>query len=105
MAKRLDPRTHARYRRARRAYLALHPYCEACKAKGIVMPSAELDHIVPLADGGPLWGESNWQALCEACHDEKTTCENTGRRARDIPGQAAWRKRLNQLCEGKSHDR
>ena len=67
------------------------------------MPSAELDHIMPMADGGPFWDEANWQALCEACHDEKTAGENTGRRVRDIPGAAAWRKRIDQL-EGGSHE-
>ena len=61
------------------------------------MASAELDHIVPLADGGAFWDTANWQALCEPCHDEKTAAENTVRHVPDIPGRAAWRERVNQL--------
>ena len=64
------------------------------------MPSAELDHIVPLAAGGELWNSANWQALCEACHEKKTAAENTGRHVAEIPGRAAWRERINQHERG-----
>ena len=99
MAKRPNPRTNARYRRARRAFLAAQPYCVACRAKGVTMPSAELDHVVPLADGGPLWDEANWQALCESCHDVKSANENAVRHVDEIPGRAAWRDRVGRLSE------
>ena len=101
MANKHNPRNDARYKRARRAFLAMHPYCAACKTKGVIMPSAELDHIVPLADGGPLWDAANWQALCETCHEKKTAIENTGRNVVEIPGRAAWRNRIDRLCDGK----
>ena len=90
-------RSTSRYRRARRAFLARNPYCETCRAKGVVMPSAEVDHIVALADGGSFWDESNWQQLCEICHDEKTPQENTARHVAEILGRAAWRERVDQL--------
>ena len=64
------------------------------------MPSAELDHVKPLADGGPLWDAENWQALCETCHDEKTATENTGRNVIEIPGRAAWLKRMDRFVGG-----
>ena len=66
------------------------------------MPSAELDHILPLADGGPLWDWANWQALCKACHDEKSATENTGRHVVEIPGRAAWLQRMNRFIEGEN---
>ena len=90
-------RSSSCYRRARRAFLARNPYCHACKAKGVVMPSAEVDHIVPLADGGPFWDQANLQALCAPCHDEKTANENAVRHVDEIPGRAAWRERVGQL--------
>ena len=31
----------------------------------------EVDHIVPLVDGGDMWAERNLQLLCRACHREK----------------------------------
>ena len=61
------------------------------------MPSAELDHILPVADGGDLWDTANMSALCKICHEGKTAAENTGRQAAAIPGRAAWRKRVNRL--------
>lgn len=32
----------------------------------------ELDHIVPVAQGGAMWDEENLQVLCVPCHKEKT---------------------------------
>ena len=91
-------RSTSRYRRARRAFLARNPYCHACRAKGVVMPSAEVDHIVPLVNGGPFWDQTNWQALCAPCHDDKTAAENTARHVDEIPGRAAWRERVDHLA-------
>ena len=55
-----------------------HPLCVMCEAKGLVRPANKLDHIVPLIDGGKD-DESNYQSLCESCHDEKTVQEAKGR--------------------------
>ena len=41
------------------------------------MPSAELDHVMPIADGGDLWDESNMGALCKICHDLKSAAETS----------------------------
>lgn len=56
----------ARWRRQRAAQLMRHPYCESCGAV-----ATEVDHIVPLADGGassPL----NLRSLCTRCHASRT---------------------------------
>ena len=47
-------RTGRRYRRARRAFLALHPYCRACRAKGTVMPER---------GAGPYRAAGRWRAV------------------------------------------
>jgi hypothetical protein len=35
------------WRRARAAFLALHPLCAACQALGRVVPAIVVDHVVP----------------------------------------------------------
>lgn len=57
-----------------------HPLCVMCEAKGLVRPANRLDHTVPLIDGGKD-DESNYQSLCEACHDDKTAAEAKARSA------------------------
>lgn len=32
----------------------------------------EVDHIYPVAAGGPMWDEKNLQVLCNPCHKQKT---------------------------------
>jgi len=55
----------------RKAFFTLHPLCAHCQERGRTAAATELDHIVPLADGG-VDDVSNWQGLCTACHDYKT---------------------------------
>jgi 5-methylcytosine-specific restriction protein A len=66
----------ARWRRARRAFLAQHPLCAACEAQGRVVPATVVDHRVPHRGDPVLFREeSNWQGLCKPCHDAKTARE------------------------------
>ena len=62
-----------RWRRARAAFLALHPLCAACEAQSRVTPATVVDHRTP-HHGNPerFWNEANWQGLCKPCHDRKT---------------------------------
>ena len=55
------------------------PLCEWCKAKGRTTPGHDVDHIVPLNDGGQH-ELSNLQTLCKSCHSRKTA-EDMRRRA------------------------
>ena len=55
---------------ARRAHLAREPRCRQCGA-----PATQVDHIIPLARGGPELDPRNLQALCRACHAAKTAGE------------------------------
>ena len=67
----------ARYLRKRRAFMRRHPGCQLCERQGLTVPSEELDHIIPLAERPDLAEvESNWQALCRSCHENKTFDEN-----------------------------
>jgi 5-methylcytosine-specific restriction protein A len=48
-----------------------YPLCPLCLREGIIEPSAERDHIIPLAEGGRDERENTWM-LCVACHKAKT---------------------------------
>lgn len=69
----------ARYRKARKMFLARNPLCVECQRNGIVKASAELDHIIP-HKGDPMlfWDQDNWQGLCVSCHSRKTATEDGG---------------------------
>jgi 5-methylcytosine-specific restriction protein A len=58
------------WRRRRDYYLRAHPICSV---DGCRLLSAVVDHIVPIAEGGAELDESNWQAMCRRCHQEKST--------------------------------
>ena len=45
-----------------------------CRKCGRVTVDLEVDHIVPLGDGGPE-GDNNRQCLCKDCHIKKTAKE------------------------------
>lgn len=91
-------RRTARYQRARAAFLAANPLCAECGRHGRTVGADELDHIVPIEDGGEFWDESNWQGLCRPCHEAKTAAENASRGA--VPGRDAWDAHLEASYGG-----
>lgn len=48
--------------------------CAKCKATGQLRPAHEVDHIVPVWDGGGE-GDANLQAINRECHKAKTADE------------------------------
>jgi 5-methylcytosine-specific restriction protein A len=70
-----------RWRKLRMLQLNAEPLCEHCKAAGRTTAGAEVDHIVPLSDGGEH-DLANLQTLCTACHRVKTANENQQRNLR-----------------------
>ena len=81
-------RRTARYQRARAAFLADNPLCAECRREGRTVGAAELDHVVPIAEGGDFWDRANWQGLCGPHHEAKTATENASRAAPE--GRDAW---------------
>ncbi len=53
-----------------------HPLCAHCLARGVVAAAVELDHVLPLNEGGEDVDE-NIQGLCQSCHAAKTTRKPT----------------------------
>ena len=61
------------WRKERAVYLKANPLCVHCKAKGIVKPATELDHIIPHRGDKQLFDDKdNRQGLCKPCHSKKT---------------------------------
>jgi 5-methylcytosine-specific restriction protein A len=56
------------------------PWCEYCKERDNTYTLAtQVDHIVPLEDGGDPWADENLKSSCFLCHSMKTANENRER--------------------------
>lgn len=63
----------ARWQKARKLYLKVHPLCAECYKNGKLTPATVVDHVIPhRGDQTLFWDETNWQPLCKNCHDHKT---------------------------------
>lgn len=65
----------SRWQTCRKMHLSRQPICEGCETR----PSEHVDHVVPVTKGGAVWQSSNWQALCQDCHNAKTGAERAGK--------------------------
>lgn len=59
-----------RWQMVRAVKLANQPQCETCGA-----PATDVDHHVPLRQGGAPYDQTNLVALCHPCHSRKTALE------------------------------
>jgi len=67
-----------------------------CAACGRLDRRGQVDHVVPLADGGANT-QANLQFLCRACHARKTARENAARDRERLRASAAARERKRAL--------
>jgi 5-methylcytosine-specific restriction endonuclease McrA len=63
------------WRKTREYWLQSHPLCAHCEEKGKIIAAKIVDHKIPIRFGGDAWDESNFQSLCENCHNKKTASE------------------------------
>ncbi len=58
-----------------------HPLCADHARRGAVVQATVVDHIIPhRGDMTLFWDSSNWQGLCEDCHNiHKQRLEKTGK--------------------------
>lgn len=49
--------------------------CQDCEKRGILVSGNNVDHILPVSQGGAIWDLDNLQLLCETCHNAKTAKE------------------------------
>lgn len=66
------------WRKAAAAYKKRNPLCVECERNGFVVPVRVVDHIKPINAGGERLDESNFQSLCESCHNKKSSKEKGG---------------------------
>jgi len=78
------PRDTARWRKVRRNQLRAHP---TCQVEGCRLLASEVDHRIPLSEGGDRYDYANLASLCHCHHVEKTTADGqrgkTRRRGHD----------------------
>ena len=87
------PYTSQRWRRLRLAKLAEQPFCEHCRAVGLLERASVVDHVQAINHGGdPFPALDGLQALCPPCHSAKT--------ARGVEAGAAktTRRRVRRGC-------
>ena len=56
-----------RWQRESKAYLARNPRCVRCSRRATLV-----DHVVPIVSGVDRFDQTNWQAMCTPCHNNKT---------------------------------
>ena len=59
------------WHRLKQVILSASPICAICQRAW----AREVDHIVPMYDGGEQFDAANLQALCKPCHSRKTRRE------------------------------
>lgn len=52
------------------------PLCEVSKSKGLTVEASEVDHIIPVEQGGAKYDPSNLMAMCKSVHMKKTGMES-----------------------------
>lgn len=68
-----------KWRVARLEFLAANPLCCHCREVNRISAATVVDHKTPhKGDMRLFWDRSNWQALCETCHNRKTATEDKG---------------------------
>jgi len=69
----------AEWNKQRDQFLNENPLCADCGKRGYIVPATVVDHIVPHKGNEVLfWDQTNWQPLCESCHNRKTATEDKG---------------------------
>lgn len=56
--------------------LVAEPLCRHCASKGLTIIATQVDHIMPIEEGGSPKSMDNLQPLCDSCHSKKTRKEN-----------------------------
>ena len=71
----------ARFQRSRAWFLKRNPICNECEKQNKLTPATILHHITPHNGEYRLfWDQSNWQGLCNACHEDKHVQDRWGRK-------------------------
>jgi 5-methylcytosine-specific restriction enzyme A len=69
--------------------LSRDPICADGRVCGHNRLSTEVDHVIPLEQGGAPYAMDNLRGTCTDCHQAKTAQENSQRGRRRVPVAAA----------------
>lgn len=66
----------SKWKKVRKAYLSMHPYCERCEAAGYLMPAQHVHHKCYISekninDYNVTLNMDNLEALCHDCHTKE----------------------------------
>lgn len=67
------------WKRIRAQQLRREPLCAMCMERGVAKPAVDVDHVVPLADGGEPFAFENMRSLCHEDHARVTAAARLGR--------------------------
>jgi len=70
------------WKKARQQQLTAHPLCKHCLETGRYTAATEVDHIIPMSDGGEPLDPSNFRSLCKRCHSSVTLHAKHGTEAK-----------------------
>ena len=63
-----DPRSSRQWQKLRARILARDAWTCRIRGDGCTVTATTVDHIVAVADGGPMWDPSNLRAACVHCN-------------------------------------
>ena len=89
-----EVRSLAKWKRVRRAAIERDGY--RCRHCGRAAGRFEVDHIIPLSEGGAPYALDGLQTLCVPCHLYKSTVERGG--IPHVP-DAAWERLVGELLD------
>ena len=64
------------WQRVRAAILHDQPWCARCLELNRRTRATDVDHIIPIADGGPRLDPRNLRSLCHAHHSQRTAYDH-----------------------------
>lgn len=75
----------------RNAYIAQHPLCERCEAKGLIVPAEIVHHKIHLTednyrDPSIALNFDNLESVCRDCHNKEHFGDKTPRRWKFVDG-------------------
>lgn len=80
-----------RWEKARKRFLAEHPLCAMCMAKGRVTAATVVHHNPPhQGDMDRFWDRSTWEPLCATHHNSDAQAIEKGGKPRRETGADGW---------------
>lgn len=81
----------ARWDRISLGHRRRYPFCVLCEQRGRTVLADDVDHVIPLVDGGDKYARENRQSLCRDCHNGlKRAMEQFARKTGQVDRLPDW---------------